>query len=31
MKKTPIEITWEKLRAMIPSIAKNKIVDKDAN
>ncbi len=31
MKKTPIEMTWEKLRAMIPSIAKNKIIDKDKN
>jgi ketol-acid reductoisomerase len=27
----PIEKTWEKLRAMIPSIAKNKIIDKDKN
>ena len=27
----PIEKTWEKLRAMIPSIAKNKIIDKNAN
>ena len=27
----PIEKTWEKLRAMIPSIAKNKIIDKNKN
>lgn len=31
IKEHPIEKTWEKLRAMIPSIAKNKIVDKDKN
>jgi len=31
MRKHPIEVTWEKLRAMIPSIAKNKIIDKNAN
>jgi len=31
MENSQIEITWRKLRAMIPSIAKNKIIDKDAN
>lgn len=31
MAEHPIEKTWEKLRAMIPSIAKNKIIDKSAN
>ncbi len=31
MKQHPIEKTWEKLRAMIPSISKNKIIDKDKN
>jgi hypothetical protein len=31
MKQHPIEKTWEKLRSMIPSIAKNKIIDKDKN
>lgn len=31
IKNHPIEKTWEKLRAMIPSIAKNKIIDKNKN
>lgn len=31
MKEHQIEITWEKLRSMIPSIAKNKIIDKSKN
>lgn len=31
MKEHEIEKTWEKLRSMIPSIAKNKIIDKDKN
>ncbi len=31
MEEHPIEKTWKKLRAMIPSIAKNKIIDKDKN
>ncbi len=31
IKKHPIEVTGEKLRAMIPSISKNKIIDKSAN
>lgn len=31
MKNHPIEVVWSKLRSMIPSIAKNKIIDKDKN
>jgi len=31
MAEHPIEKTWEKLRSMIPSIAKNKIIDKNKN
>lgn len=31
MANSQIEKTWEKLRAMIPSIAKNKIIDKNSN
>jgi len=31
MEEHPIEKTWKKLRAMIPSISKNKIIDKDKN
>lgn len=31
MEEHPIEKTWKKLRAMIPSIAKNKIIDRTSN
>ena len=31
IKEHPIEIVWEQLRAMIPSIAKNKIINKKEN
>jgi ketol-acid reductoisomerase len=31
MKRSPIEQTGEKLRAMMPWISSNKIIDKDKN